>query len=162
MKPILSKSSKLARDIFHIAFSIAFLAICAIIIIYTTYGLFTFLLSHQIFDAKNDLPAVVLNAISNLVVALAIFELQMAISIEARKPMTSDIVHALKIIAPRFIMVISVALMLEGLILVIKYGQAENISNLYFPVAVILGAGFLLIALGTFLKLCPDRGIELE
>lgn len=48
---------------------------------------------------------------------------------------------------------VCVALVLEGLIMVIKYSQLDLAGNLYYPVAIIASASILLLSLGGFLKL---------
>lgn len=57
----------------------------------------------------------------------------------------------------RFVSVTSIALVLEGLVMVIKYSQLDLAGNLYYPVAIILSAAGLLLAMGGFLALTrPD------
>ena len=52
----------------------------------------------------------------------------------------------------RFVSVVRTALVLESLIMVIKYNQKDLAGFLYYPVAIITGAALLLIALGVFAK----------
>jgi hypothetical protein len=62
---------------------------------------------------------------------------------------------------PRFVSIVCIGLSLEGLLMVIKYSQLELAGNLYYPVAIITSAAFLLAALGVFLRLsgaCPSTG----
>jgi hypothetical protein len=49
--------------------------------------------------------------------------------------------------------VVVIALSLEGLVMVIKYSQLDLAGNLYYPVAIIFSAGFLLLSMGGFLAL---------
>ena len=53
----------------------------------------------------------------------------------------------------RFVSVVCTALVLEALIMVIKYSQQDLAGFLYYPVAIIVGAAMLLIALGVFTRL---------
>ena len=53
----------------------------------------------------------------------------------------------------RFVSVVCTALVLEALIMVIKYSQQDLAGFLYYPVAIIIGAAMLLIALGVFTRL---------
>ena len=62
------------------------------------------------------------------------------------------IVTVLRRTVPRFVSIACIALVLEGLLLVIKYSQLELACNLYYPVAIIFTASLLLIALGVFLR----------
>jgi hypothetical protein len=62
------------------------------------------------------------------------------------------IVVVLRRTVPRFVSIVCIALVLEGLLLVIKYSQLELAGNLYYPVAIIIAASLLLIALGVFLR----------
>lgn len=52
-----------------------------------------------------------------------------------------------------FVSVVCTALVLEALIMVIKYSQQDLAGFLYYPVAIIVGAALLLIALGVFTRL---------
>ncbi len=61
---------------------------------------------------------------------------------------------------PRFVSIVCIALVLEGLLLVIKYSQLDLAGNLYYPVAIIMAASFLLIALGIFLRFLPEPAQE--
>jgi len=56
--------------------------------------------------------------------------------------------------------VVFVALVLESLIMVIKYSQQDLAGFLYYPVAIIASAALLLIALGVFIKLSVPVQME--
>lgn len=90
------------------------------------------------------------------IIALALFELASVISAEYAKERTHDIITMMKRTLPRFIGTVVIALSLEGLMMVIKYSQLDLAGNLYYPVAIIVSASFLLIALGLFIYLA-DR-----
>jgi len=51
-----------------------------------------------------------------------------------------------------FVGIVCIALVLEGLLMVIKYSQLELAGNLTYPVAIIASAALLLTALGLFLR----------
>lgn len=53
----------------------------------------------------------------------------------------------------RFVSVVCTALVLEALIMVIKYSQQDLAGFLYYPVAIIIGAAMLLVSLGVFTRL---------
>ncbi len=113
------------------------------------------LTGHQLFvglTSGAETLSLVLATISKVVVALATFELGMGISKEyADADQAEDIYSNVRRTTTRFAGVVSIALMLEALILVIKYSQLELAGNLYYPVAIIAGASFLMISLGLFL-----------
>lgn len=96
----------------------------------------------------------ILKAINMAIVALAIFELGLVVNKEyAGKDDDHHIAIVLRRTLPRFVSIVCIALVLEGLLMVIKYSQLELAGNLYYPVAVITSAALLLAALGVFLRL---------
>jgi hypothetical protein len=60
----------------------------------------------------------------------------------------------------RFVSVVCTALVLEALIMVIKYSQQDLAGFLYYPVAIIVAAAMLLIALGVFTHLSAGMRAE--
>ena len=146
-----------AQSIFAWIFSILFLAICAAILISTITTFIQSVISTTVLYNENEIPDVVINAISNLIIALAMFELYLVINVDTHPESNYATIHALLDSAPRFIIVVCVALALEGLVLVIKLSQDENNGDLLLPIAVIGSAAFLLLSLGLFLKLCPRK-----
>ncbi len=138
-------------------FSAFFLILCAAIFISTVSTFTEFIFTSEIFYSDNEIPQVVINAISNLIIALAMFELYVVISINIDTEHKISTFYALLESAARFIIVVCVALALEGLVLVIKLVQDEKTEELLAPIAVIFCAGILLVSLGLFLKICPDR-----
>jgi hypothetical protein len=91
-------------------------------------------------------------AINSIVIAVATFELGSVVGKEYGGDDKDNIVVVLRRTLPRFVSITCIALALEGLLLVIKYSQLELAGNLYYPVAIICAASFLLIALGVFLR----------
>jgi len=105
-----------------------------------------------------EIASALLQTVSTAVVALATFELAIGITREYRSDAADGNIFAnVRRTATRFISVVCIALILEALIMVIKYSQLELAGNLHYPVAIIGGASVLLMALGVFLMLTrPD------
>ncbi|QBQ55696.1 hypothetical protein [Nitrosococcus wardiae] len=101
-----------------------------------------------------ELIKIILQSINTTVISLAMFELGVGVSEEyAVSNQQANIFTVLRRTITRFVGLVCIALVLEALILVIKYSQLELAGNLYYPVGILIGASTLLIALGTFLKL---------
>lgn len=102
-----------------------------------------------------DLVTTLLATISKAVVALATFELGLGISREypAHHLEEENVYSNVRRTTTRFFGVVSIALVLESLIMVIKYSQLELAGNLYYPVAIICGASVLMVSLGVFLHM---------
>ena len=95
------------------------------------------------------------------VVALAVYELAQVVHQEydtSGKP--SDAVRRIRRGVTRFGSIVFVALVLESLIMVIKYSQQDLAGFLYYPVAIIASASFLLISLGVFIKLSDSATMD--
>ncbi len=93
------------------------------------------------------------------VVALAVYELAQIVSQESID-LPENIVRRIRRGLIRFVSVVCTALVLESLIMVIKYSQKDLAGFLYYPVAIIIAAAVLLIALGVFTRL--STGIAQE
>lgn len=97
-------------------------------------------------------------SINAAVISLAAFELGFNVGKEYIQESDEDIFAAVRRSIARFVGVVCIALVLEGLIMVIKYSQLELAGNLGYPVAIIGSASLLLVALGLFLFLTrPER-----
>lgn len=95
------------------------------------------------------------------VVALAVYELAQVVHQEydmSGKP--TDAVLRIRRGVTRFGSIVFVALVLESLIMVIKYSQQDLASFLYYPVAIIASASLLLMSLGVFIKLSSSDTME--
>lgn len=104
----------------------------------------------------------ILKAINLAIVGLAIFELGLVVNKEyAGKNDDHHIVIVLRRTLPRFVSIVCIALVLEGLLMVIKYSQLDLAGNLYYPVAIITSAALLLAALGVFLHLSGNSHDDL-
>jgi hypothetical protein len=116
----------------------------------------TFVHEVQLYFSGEELTQVIIKIINSNIIAIAIFELAIVIQKEyGMKGDDHDVMVLLRRTLPRFIGTVSVALALEGLIMVIKYSQLDMAGNLYYPVAIVVSSGLLLIALGVFLRLSP-------
>ena len=99
-----------------------------------------------------------LKSINMAVISLATYELGQVVQHEyAAKNKSDDIVIILRRTLPRFVSIVCVALVLEGLLMVIKYSQLDLAGNLYYPVAIISSTALLLMALGIFLRFTEPR-----
>ncbi len=104
--------------------------------------------------AGHDVISILVQSLNTAIIALAIFELGIGISREYAVPHNDR--HTFSIIrrlVTRFVGTVCVALVLEGLIMIIKYSQLDLAGNLYYPVAILFGASGLLCSLGLFLHL---------
>lgn len=104
-----------------------------------------------------------LKAINMAVISLATYELGLVVQREyGGKHKSDDIVIVLRRTLPRFVSIVCVALVLEGLLMVIKYSQLDLAGNLYYPVAIIASTALLLMALGVFLRFTEPRPQQTE
>lgn len=131
------------------AFSAIFQTIALLLIGFSIFQFF----SHNLNNADAFISAVV-KCINTLVISLAMFELGAGVSKEYRSPSEeSNIFVNIRRTITRFVGTICIALVLEALIMIIKYSQLDLAGNLYYPVSILFGGSMLLIALGTFLRL---------
>ena len=133
------------------AFTVVFYILAASILISTIAVAF-----QQIINGE-EITQVIIKIINGSVISIAVFELAMVIGQEYGQEADHDVIIMLRRTLPRFIGTVCVALSLEGLIMVIKYSQLDLAGNLYYPVAILVSAALLLMALGVFLKLAPPH-----
>ncbi|MDX1656170.1 MAG: hypothetical protein R3310_13245 [Candidatus Competibacteraceae bacterium] len=96
----------------------------------------------------------IIQAINMVVISLATFELGIGVGKEYTVPEDEkNLFSVARRTITRFVGVVSIALALEGLIMVIKYSQLDLAGNLIYPVIIIIAAALLLSALGVFLFL---------
>jgi hypothetical protein len=107
-----------------------------------------------------DITQVIVKMVNATVIAMAVYEVALVISKEYGGEADHDVIVMLRRTLPRFIATVCVALSLEGLMMVIKYSQLDMAGNLYYPVAIIVSASMLLMALGVFLRLAPRQVLE--
>ena len=111
----------------------------------------------QSFLTSESLANGLIKTINIAVVSLAIFELGVGIGKEyTSEQEEGDIYSSVRRSITRFVAVVCTALVLEGLIMVIKYSQLELAGNLSYPVAIIASASLLLLSLGGFLRLTNE------
>ena len=109
----------------------------------------------QAFSSVETMANGFIKTINIAIVSLAIFELGVGIGKEytSEDDEQDNIFSTVRRSITRFVAVVCTALVLEGLIMVIKYSQMELAGNLSYPVAIIASASLLLLSLGGFLKL---------
>lgn len=126
-----------------------FYGLALVLSLYSVYHLMV-----DIFSAQSEVIAIVVRSINTLVIALAMFELGAGISKEYRSDDDDENIFInIRRTITRFVGTVCIALVLESLIMIIKYSQLDLAGNLYYPVAIMVGAGILLICLGGFLGL---------
>jgi hypothetical protein len=149
---MIDTSSNLSiQKIFAKTFAYIFFTLSAAIVLSTFTTAFGNILS------GSEITTVIIQMVNTSIIAIAVFELAIVINKEYGNDNEHAVVDMLRRTLPRFIGTVCVALSLEGLIMVIKYSQLDLAGNLYYPVAIISSAAFLLMALGVFLKFSPTR-----
>ncbi|MEW6330339.1 MAG: hypothetical protein AB1560_02660 [Pseudomonadota bacterium] len=104
--------------------------------------------------SEGDLTSGLVKGLHMGVVALAVYELAQVVHQEYdQSGKAGDAVRRIRRGVTRFASIVFVALVLESLIMVIKYSQQDLAGFLYYPVAIIASASLLLMALGVFIKL---------
>lgn len=111
---------------------------------------------YQGFAPDKDFLTAVIKAVNDLFIALATYELAMGIFKEYRHNQEEDLFMSIRRTVTRFVSVVVIALVLEGLIMIIKYSQLDLAGNLFYPVAVVVAASLLLMSLGLFLRWSRD------
>lgn len=104
-----------------------------------------------------DITQVIVKMVNATVIAMAVYEVALVISKEYGAEADHDVIVMLRRTLPRFIATVCVTLSLEGLMMAIKYSQLDMAGNPYYPVAIIVSASMLLMALGVFLRLAPRQ-----
>lgn len=150
-KLVLASQKAFARG-----FTLLFFAISATIILTT--------LAEAVGHVLNgdEVTQIIVKIVNASVISMAVFEVALVVSKEYGSEAEHDVVVMLRRTLPRFIGTVCVALALEGLMMVIKYSQLDLAGNLYYPVAIIVSSAMLLMALGVFLRLAPQRGSDAD
>jgi len=116
------------------------------------------LAAYQLLEGLNEGKEVVnvlIKSINTSIIALAIFELGLGIGKEYGKN-TEEEDHTFTVVRrtiTRFVGTVCIALVLEGLIMIIKYSQLDLAGNLFYPVGILIGSSVLLAGTGVFLQL---------
>lgn len=101
-----------------------------------------------------EFTSAIISSINTFIIALAMFELGIGISKEYLvEEKQSSFYATIRRTITRFVGTVCIALVLEALIMIIKYSQLELAGNLWYPVGILIGGSILLIALGLFLYL---------
>ena len=130
-------------------FSVVFHFIALALLILAVYNLVT-----SLDDIEVDLIQAFISSINTLVIALAMYELGTGIGKEytAMEDKAGIIRHIRRTIS-RFVGTVVIALVLESLIMIIKYSQFDLAGNLKYPIAILCATSLLLLSLGGFLAL---------
>lgn len=141
-----------AKWIMAVAFAVLFLLFSiSLMVLAITYLIAAF---HQ-----QDIITGLIKSINVAFISLATFELGTGILKEYNpRRDEEDIFLVVRRMVMRFGSVASIALVLEGLVMVIKYSQTDMAGNLNYPVEILLAAAILLIGLGIFLALTRKDG----
>ena len=102
-----------------------------------------------------EIVSVLIKSINTSIIALAIFELGIGIGKEYGKNSKEED-HTYLVVRrtiTRFVGTVSIALVLEGLIMIIKYSQLDLAGNLNYPIGILISSSVLLAGLGLFLHL---------
>jgi len=106
-------------------------------------------------SSGQEIVSALIKTINTSIIALAIFELGIGIGKEYGKHVDEED-HTYLVIRrtiARFVGTVCIALVLEGLIMIIKYSQLDLAGNLFYPVGIIISSSILLAGMGLFLHL---------
>jgi len=113
------------------------------------------LAGYQIVDGLHqgkELISIFVQSINTGIIALAIFELGIGIGKEyANTEQHEHTFYTVRRMVARFVGTVCIALVLESLIMIIKYSQLDLAGNLYYPVGILGASSVMLSALGLFL-----------
>lgn len=137
------------KKIMGTIFSVIFHALSVLLVILASYNFVEYA-----FNPQGEFMSTVIQSINTFVISLAMFELGAGISKEYSSSDDEENIYSnIRRIITRFVGTVCIALVLEALIMIIKYSQLELAGNLYYPVGILFGGSFLLMALGVFLWL---------
>jgi len=135
-------------------FSLIFHMISLMLIVLSFY-----IFVQGLYSSEHDFISLIIKSINTLIISLAMYELGVGVGKEyAVEDEGENIYQNMRRTITRFVGTVCIALVLESLIMIIKYSQLELAGNLYYPVAILSSCSFLLIALGLFLKLTSQTG----
>lgn len=137
------------KQIMATVFSSIFLILSILLAIMASYKFIDFAINPQ-----GDFISTIIQSINTYVISLAMFELGAGINEEYNASGDDENIYLnVRRTITRFVGTVCIALVLEALIMIIKYSQLELAGNLYYPVSILFGSGVLLVALGLFLWL---------
>ena len=135
--------------IMALIFSGIFHSLALILITVTVYQFF-----NSIFLPEGEIINAAVKSINTLVISLAMFELGVGVSKEYGPSNSEEnIFFNIRRTITRFVGTVCIALVLEALIMIIKYSQLDLAGNLFYPVGILFGGSVLLSSLGLFLWL---------
>lgn len=141
--------SHLGKQLMVRVFTVLFYSLSALLVISGVFHFFTDLIA-----GERSFMSITVNVVNSLIIGLAMFELGAGISKEYTDPDQEENVFTnIRRTITRFLGTVCIALVLESLIMIIKYSQLDLAGNLMYPVAILGGASVLLISLGGFLAL---------
>lgn len=138
-------------------FSVLFLSLSLLLIALAGYQFYTGLAQQK------EVVSIFVQSINTAIISLAIFELGIGIGKEYSEPEEDENTYlVIRRTITRFVATVCIALVLEALIMIIKYSQLDLAGNLYYPVGILVGASVLLTSLGLFLHFSRRDGIDLR
>jgi len=136
-------------------FSLLFLSLSLLLIALAGYQFYTGLAQQK------EVVSIFVQSINTAIISLAIFELGIGIGKEYSEPEEDENTYlVIRRTITRFVATVCIALVLESLIMIIKYSQLDLAGNLYYPVGILVGASVLLTSLGLFLHFSRRDGID--
>lgn len=130
-------------------FSSLFLLLSLVLVVASVYQFMS-----TVFEESTDLISVTIKSINILVISLAMYELGVGVGKEYIHCESGDnIFFNIRRTITRFVGTVCIAVVLEALIMIIKYSQLDMAGNLFYPVAIMVGGGVLLASLGAFLSM---------
>jgi hypothetical protein len=142
--------SKLFANIF----TLIFFAMSAIVMCSSIFS------AVVLFIQTQDFTQLTIQVVNGGIIGMALFELATVIAAEYGRERSHDVITLMTRTMPRFIGTVVIALALEGLMMVIKYSQLDLAGNLYYPVAIIVSAAMLLVALGVFIRFAQTTNTD--
>ncbi|MCW8935170.1 MAG: hypothetical protein OQK98_10635 [Gammaproteobacteria bacterium] len=137
------------RSMMAFLFSSLFLLLSLVLVLASVYEFMD-----NVFDESTDLISVSIKSINILVISLAMYELGVGVGKEYINCEPGDnIFFNIRRTITRFVGTVCIAVVLEALIMIIKYSQLDMAGNLFYPVAIMVGGGVLLASLGVFLSM---------
>lgn len=141
--------SHVGKQLMVRVFTILFYSLSALLVISGVFHFFTDMMA-----GERSFMSITVNLVNALIIGLAMFELGAGISKEyTESDQEENVFTNIRRTITRFLGTVCIALVLESLIMIIKYSQLDLAGNLMYPVAILGGASVLLISLGGFLAL---------
>ena len=137
------------KQIMATLFSSIFHALSILLVVLASYKFVDYAI-----NPHGDFISTIIESINTYVISLAMFELGAGINKEYKSPDDDENIYFnVRRTITRFVGTVCIALVLEALIMILKYSQLEMAGNLYYPVGILSGGSFLLVSLGAFLWL---------